>query len=183
MKLVTEPTNIEGAMILKGNRFEDERGTFEELFHVEQFKTLGLPTAWAQDNISTSVKGVLRGLHLQKKNPQAKLVRSVYGVVYDVILDLRPASPTYKKWQGFVLTSAVPLGLFVPEGCAHGFYCMSPIALVQYKCTTLYDRESDGGVHWKKSGIDWPFESDEEPLVSAKDQLLPSADDYLSAEE
>lgn len=173
--------SIDGALLIKAQSFTDERGTFEMSYHSKFFEDAGIPNKWVQDNVSESYFGVLRGLHLQKKNPQAKLIKCIFGSVYDVILDVRPDSPTFRKWVGINLTGAESEMVYVPPGCAHGFFCQTNLAYVSYKCSELYDKESDGGIRWSSAGIDWPFESSFDPMVSMKDQLLPTLDDYLKA--
>lgn len=175
------PLKIQGALIVENERHEDDRGLFEMTYHAEFFKEVGLPTEWAQDNNSVNLEGVLRGMHVQTNKPQAKLLRCLYGVIYDVLLDLRPESSTYKQWQGLFLDWRSPKAIYIPEGCAHGLFCVSSMSVVNYKCSSLYDKASDGGVHWGSAGIDWPFDVDFTPIVSPKDQVLPTVDDYIKS--
>lgn len=175
------PTKVEGVRIIKNKRFDDDRGSFEVSFGKQQFEALGLPTEWVQDNVSLSYQGVLRGMHIQTKNPQAKLIRCVMGGVWDCWVDLRPESKTFKKWGSLPLVDHKPEAIYLPPGLAHGFFCMSRFAVVQYKCTTLYDKESDGGIYYKDKeiGIEWPYPYEMDPLVSPKDDNLPSVAEYL----
>lgn len=178
------PTKVEGVRIINSSVFEDSRGFFETAFHVEQFKELGLPTEFPQDNISTSFQGALRGMHIQRENPQGKLIRCVSGVIWDVWVDLRPDSPTFKKWECLSLRSTASTSVYLPPGLAHGFFCVTPVATVHYKCTTLYDKESDGGIIWNdpETAIKWPFDSEFTPLISGKDANLPTMAEYLAME-
>lgn len=159
--------------------FEDHRGTFSETFNSRDFESKRLPKEWKQDNVSISRKNVLRGLHIQSIDPQGKLVRCLRGKIYDVWLDLRPTSPTFMRWQGVFLSGKENRAVYIPPGCAHGFYSMFDDSVVYYKCTSLYDKESDGGVIWNDArvGINWPLF--DEPIISEKDQSLPSLEKFL----
>ncbi|MCS7152571.1 MAG: dTDP-4-dehydrorhamnose 3,5-epimerase [Bacteroidia bacterium] len=170
-----EPLPLEGAFLLYLPRFEDRRGFFAETFRQSYEKELNLP-AFVQDNLSYSVRGVLRGLHFQKPpSPQAKLVTALYGKIRDVIVDLRPSSPTYKRWHAVELSGDASrfCWLYVPVGFAHGFYVLSQTALVLYKCSAYYDPAADGGIRWNDPsvGIEWGLEG--EPILSEKDARLP----------
>lgn len=171
-------TQIQDALILYPHRYEDERGYFEEVWTHD---IEGLPEQWQQDNSSLSFAGVLRGLHIQSNNPQGKLIRTAFGTVFDVIVDLRPNSTTFKQHQAFILDSNSGAMLWAPPGCAHGFFTMSRYAVMTYKCSTRYDKESDGGIVWSdpELKIEWPFESGFTPHVSSKDQSLPLLSEYL----
>ena len=143
-----------------------------ETYNYNDFKAAGLDMVFVQDNQSKSKKGVLRGLHFQKKNPQGKLVRVVSGEVYDVAVDLRRGSDTYGKWYGVLLSAENKKQFYVPEGFAHGFVVMSETAEFVYKCTRFYDPSDEGGLMWNdpEIGIDWPVPENAELLLSEKDQ-------------
>lgn len=130
-------TGIEGLVVVEPKVFGDNRGYFMETYNYNDFKAAGLDMVFVQDNQSKSKKGVLRGLHFQKKNPQGKLVRVVSGEVYDVAVDLRKGSDTYGKWYGVLLSAENKKQFYVPEGFAHGFVVMSETAEFVYKCTRL----------------------------------------------
>ena len=132
-------TGIEGLVVVEPKVFGDNRGYFMETYNYNDFKAAGLDMVFVQDNQSKSKKGVLRGLHFQKKNPQGKLVRVVSGEVYDVAVDLRRGSDTYGKWYGVLLSAENKKQFYVPEGFAHGFVVMSETAEFVYKCTRFYD--------------------------------------------
>ena len=151
-------TGIEGLVVVEPKVFGDNRGYFMETYNYNDFKAAGLDMVFVQDNQSKSKKGVLRGLHFQKKNPQGKLVRVVSGEVYDVAVDLRRGSDTYGKWYGVLLSAENKKQFYVPEGFAHGFVVMSETAEFVYKCTRFYDPSDEGGLMWNdpEIGIDWP---------------------------
>lgn len=176
---VVSRLSIEGACMIQHVAHHDERGTFMEIFRDEHFKGMELPTEWVQDNIARSNKGSLRGLHIQKNNPQGKLVRCLVGLIWDVIVDLRPDSPTFKKWCAVSLSDQLTNAVYVPPGCAHGYVTLSETSMVHYKCTTRYDRWSDGGINAFDPELDipWPMAR---VLVSKKDRTLPMMADYLS---
>lgn len=167
-------TDIEGVFILEPKVFGDNRGYFMETYNENEFKKLGLNYNFVQDNQSKSKKGVLRGLHFQKKYPQAKLVRVLEGEVFDVAVDLRKNSSTYGKWVGVVLSSENKKQFMIPRGFAHGFVVLSETATFTYKCDEFYHPEDEGGIMWndKDVAIDWPI--NEEPLLSEKDKKHPS---------
>ena len=133
----------------------------------------------AQSNHSRSAKGVLRGLHLQLKRPQGKLVRVVRGEIWDVAVDIRPESPTFGQWVGETLSDSNWRQLYVPPGCAHGFCVMSEQAIVHYKCTTFYDRDHEVGIAYDDPtlGIPWPIA---EPMLSPKDQRNMRWSDFVA---
>lgn len=175
MRLAKVRSEIEGVRIIELKKHADDRGFFMETFHVEHFREMGLPESWAQANQSFSYHGVLRGMHMQAKNPQGKLIRPMYGTIYDAFVDLREGSPTYGKWDGLWLNWEEPVALYLPPGLAHGFFTASAGAILSYLCTTTYDAESDGGIAWDDPdvGIEWPFPEDFVPIVSTKDSALP----------
>lgn len=167
-------TGINDLVIVEPKVFGDHRGYFMETYNYNDFKEAGLDMVFVQDNQSKSRKGVLRGLHFQKKHPQGKLVRVLSGEVFDVAVDLRPESPTYKKWFGTVLSGENQKQLYVPERFAHGFLVLSDEAEFVYKCTDFYHPEDEGGVLWNdpEIGVKWPIAEDLEVLLSEKDKTL-----------
>lgn len=164
-------TFIEGLYIVETKVFGDQRGYFMETYNYEAFKAAGLDMIFVQDNQSSSKKGVLRGLHLQTKYPQGKLVRVIKGEVFDVAVDLRKNSKTYGKWFGTILNEK-NIQLYVPEGFAHGFLVLSDEAEFAYKCTNFYHPEYEKSIAWNDSdiGIEWPLEGIEQILLSEKDK-------------
>ena len=175
-------TGIEGLVVVEPKVFGDNRGYFMETYNYNDFKAAGLDMVFVQDNQSKSKKGVLRGLHFQKKNPQGKLVRVVSGEVYDVAVDLRKGSDTYGKWYGVLLSAENKKQFYVPEGFAHGFVGMSETAEFVYKCTRFYDPSDEGGLMWNdpEIGIDWPVPENAELLLSEKDQHHQPLKDFES---
>jgi len=169
-------TQISGLVVVEPQVFGDERGYFMETYNEEVFKKAGLNMEFVQDNESKSKKGVLRGLHFQKKFPQGKLVRVISGSVYDVGVDLRRNSPTYGQYAGVILSGENKKMLYVPEGFAHGFLVLSDEAVFTYKCTNLYHPEYDAGILFSDETIHiaWPLENIEQVLLSEKDKKLPT---------
>jgi dTDP-4-dehydrorhamnose 3,5-epimerase len=165
-------TDIEGVVIVEPAVHRDERGFFLETYHARRFEEAGLPGTFVQDNHSRSVRGTLRGLHAQRLHPQGKLVRAIQGEVFDVAVDIRPGSPTFRKWVAVVLSAENFRQVYVPPGFLHGFCVLSEHAEVIYKCTELYVPGDELGVIWNdpEIGIRWPIA---EPILSAKDRGHP----------
>ena len=153
-------TEIEGVFVAEPAVFPDERGYFMETYNENDFKEEGIDLTFVQDNQSKSSKGVLRGLHFQKTQPQGKLVRVISGEVFDVAVDLRKASKTYGKWVGVTLSAENKKQFFIPKGFAHGFVVLSDEAEFVYKCTDFYKGDDEGGILWNDPdiGIEWPIE-------------------------
>lgn len=172
------PTRLRGVLIVEPDVYRDSRGHFLETYQFEKYKAGGITDVFVQDNASHSVRNTLRGLHFQWKNPQAKLVRVLSGDVFDVVVDLRPASPTFKMWESVRLTSENFRQLYIPPGFAHGFLVLSDQADFEYKCSAFYDASDEGAIRWNDPdlGIDWPVK---EPVVSAKDTAAPLLKDIL----
>ena len=168
-------TEIEGVFIAEPAVFPDERGYFMETYNENDLKEEGIDLTFVQDNQSKSSKGVLRGLHFQKTQPQGKLVRVISGEVFDVAVDLRKASRTYGKWIGVRLSAENKKQFFIPKGFAHGFVVLSDEAEFVYKCTDFYKGDDEGGILWNDPdiGIEWPIEDigEENILLSEKDKL------------
>ena len=171
-------TSIDGVYVIEPTVFGDNRGYFMETWSKDEFEEIGLHYDFVQDNQSKSSKGVLRGLHFQKENTQAKLVRVVKGEVFDVAVDLRPGSKTYGKWEGAILSEENKKMFMIPRGFAHGFLVLSEEAEFTYKCDDVYNHEAEGGLAWNDPdvGIDWPFGDMklEDLLTSEKDAKWPS---------
>ena len=149
---------IEGLCLITPKVFGDARGYFMETYNENDMAKQGLTMRFVQDNQSSSVKGVLRGLHYQKTHPQGKLVRVIKGCVFDVAVDIRKNSKTYKKWFGAMLSEENKTQFYIPEGFAHGFLVLSDIAEFCYKCTDFYHPEDEAGFAWNDPniGIVWP---------------------------
>ena len=143
-----------------------------ETYQAKDFAEAGIDRVFVQDNQSSSTKNVLRGLHFQKNYPQAKLVRVVYGEVFDVAVDIRKDSPTFGKWFGVVLSAENKKQFYIPEGFAHGFYVMSDYAEFCYKCTDFYHPDDEGGIIFNDPdiGIEWPYTDESVLNISDKDR-------------
>jgi len=167
------PTRIPDVLLIEPDVFRDERGFFMETWHRRRFAEHGLGWDFVQDNHSLSVKGTLRGLHYQLGRPQGKLVRVTVGEVFDVAVDLRRRSPTFKQWVGHRLSADNRLMMFIPPGFAHGFYVTSDVAECQYKCTDYYSPEHERCLRWDdpEIGIEWPLTGT--PILSDKDRRAP----------
>jgi len=164
-------TGLRDVKIIRPKKLGDERGWFAEVFNSRAFRDAGLPDRFVQDNQSFSGRGVLRGLHYQVGQPQGKLVRALYGHIWDVAVDLRPGSPDFGKWTAADLRGDDLEFLWIPEGFAHGFVVLSETAGVFYKTTDFYFREGERCVRWNDPtlAIQWPLDGIGEPSVSAKD--------------
>lgn len=169
-------SDIEGLYLIQPTVRGDARGYFMETYNFNDFKEAGLDMVFVQDNQSSSVRGVLRGLHYQKKHTQGKLVRVLSGEVYDVAVDIRKGSKTYGQWFGAVLSAEKKNMLYIPEGFAHGFYVLSDTAEFMYKCTDFYDPSAEAGIMWNDAGIGvkWPIPEGEAPILSEKDEKHPN---------
>ena len=166
-------TQFPGLVVIEPDVFGDDRGYFYESYNLDKFKALGIDTIFVQDNHSSSVAGVLRGLHFQRPpKPMAKLVRVTKGRVLDCVVDLRKNSETYLKWFSIELSAENRKMLFVPEGFAHGFYTIEDCEFL-YKCSNTYDATLDANVRFDDPafGIDWQLTG--EPVLSGRDQAAP----------
>ena len=174
-------TEIPDVIIIETKSFGDNRGYFMETYQKKAFEEGGIDVEFVQDNQSKSVKGVLRGLHFQKKYPQGKLVRVLEGTVYDVAVDLRKSSPTYGKYVGVLLSGENKKQFYVPKGFAHGFLVLSEEATFAYKCDEFYHPEDEGGLMWNDEtvGIDWPLEGIDDIKLSEKDKANSSFGEFF----
>lgn len=165
-------TPIKDLTVIEPHVFADARGYFLETYNWRDFEQAGLNMGFVQDNQSKSSKGVLRGLHFQRRFPQGKLVRVLAGEVFDVAVDLRKASPTFGNWHGVILSGENQRQFYVPPGFAHGFLVLSDEAVFAYKCTDYYHPDDEAGIIWNDPsiGIEWPLERVENVLLSEKDQ-------------
>jgi dTDP-4-dehydrorhamnose 3,5-epimerase len=168
-------TDLPGCLVIEPRVFGDERGFFFESFNHDRLAEHGLRPAFVQGNVSSSVRGVLRGLHYQWPKPQGKYVSVVEGEVWDVAVDIRRGSPTFGRSTAVVLSADNKRHFWIPEGFAHGFVTLSERAVFTYLCTATYDREADAAIRWNDAAlaIDWPVA---EPLLSDKDARAPFLD-------
>jgi dTDP-4-dehydrorhamnose 3,5-epimerase len=164
-------TDLPGVVIAEPQVFRDERGFFMETWHAGKFADAGIDETFVQDNHTRSAHGVLRGMHIQLRHSQGKLVRVAHGVIFDVAVDLRTDSTHFGKWTGHILSEENQRQLWIPQGFAHGFYVVSESADVMYKCTEFYSPENERTLQWNDPdvGIRWPLSEGQLPLLSAKD--------------
>ena len=180
-KLKVTTTKLQDVKIIEPAVFGDHRGFFTESYSDRDFKEAGIDIDFIQDNHSLSTQaGVLRGLHFQRgKAAQTKLIRVVTGAVLDVIVDVRAGSPTYKQWEGYILSASNHRQLLVPKGFAHGFVTFTDNVNFLYKCDGYYDAEADGGISFKtpELNIDWPIDFDQ-AITSEKDANQPTFTEF-----
>ncbi|MFI3266969.1 MAG: dTDP-4-dehydrorhamnose 3,5-epimerase [Rikenellaceae bacterium] len=178
-KFSTISTPIDGLLIIEPTVFGDSRGFFMETYTKRDFQQIGIESEFVQDNHSCSSKGVLRGLHFQRNNPQGKLIRVVSGSVYDVAVDLRTESKSFGQWFSIILSSENKRQFYIPPRFAHGFLVLEDNTEFVYKCTEYYDPQSDAGLLWndKDINVDWKLEefglSENQILLSDKDIKQP----------
>ncbi len=165
--LQVRDTDFAEAKLFIPDVFTDARGYFKESFSRSKYATLGLHDVWVQDSVSRSKRNVIRGMHYDMR--MAKFVQVLLGKIFDVIVDVREGSPSYKRWQGFELSADNHHQLYVPKGFAHGFLAQSEDVIVHYKMSAEYDPAHEGVVSWRDPavGIAWPIEG--EPILSPKD--------------
>jgi dTDP-4-dehydrorhamnose 3,5-epimerase len=168
MQIKIESRQLGDVVVLAPEVFEDERGFFLETYREDQFKSLGLPTNFGQDNHSRSAKNVVRGLHFQWEPPMGKLMRVTYGSAFLVAVDIRKGSPTLGKWFGAEVSAQNKKQVWAPAWFARGFCVLSDFAEIQYKCTGIYNNKAESGIRWDDPaiGIKWPVSN---PVLSAKD--------------
>lgn len=165
-------TGLPGVLMIEPAVFADARGDFMETYNARRYAEYGISGVFVQDNQSISAPDVLRGLHFQNPNPQAKLVQVVRGAVFDVAVDIRAGSPTFGRWTGAALSDENRRQLYIPEGFAHGFCVTRGPAVFVYKCTAFYDPVAERTIAWNDPdiGIGWPVEA---PVVSDRDAAAP----------
>jgi dTDP-4-dehydrorhamnose 3,5-epimerase len=174
-------TDLPGVQWIESAVHGDDRGFFMETYRARDFATAGIWDVFVQDNHSRSALGVLRGLHLQKMHPQAKLVRCIAGAIWDVAVDVDPTSSGFGRWFGIELSAANRRQLYLPAGMAHGFLSLEDGTEVVYKCSAEYDAADEAGILWSdpQLHIDWPLQGIGTPRVSLKDAGLPVLAEYL----
>ena len=183
--MIVTPTPLEDAFVIEPKVFRDERGYFLETYSQKKWLEVLPRIDWVQDNLSQSTLGTLRGMHLQRGvHAQTKLVRVSLGSVYDVIVDLRPESKSFKHSFGIHLSAENQKQLLVPKGFAHGFLVTSERAIFEYKCDAFYAPQAEIGLHYNcaELNINWP-EVAAPLIVSTKDQILPNLETYLQQEK
>ena len=168
-----EQTSIPGVLIIEPDVHRDGRGYFVETYRADKYLRAGIADAFVQDNQSRSAGGILRGLHLQLKQPQGKLIRVIEGEIYDIAVDVRRGSATFGQWVAVTLSGENFRQCYIPPGFAHGFYVVSAVADVEYKCTDVYDPTGELGIAWNDPvlAIPWPNPA---PILSARDQNHPT---------
>jgi len=172
------PTELPGLLIIEPDVYRDARGFFLETFHEKKYHEGGIDAVFVQDNHSRSLRGTLRGLHAQRTHPQGKLIRVIEGEIYDVAVDIRKNSPTFKRWVGVTLSAENFRQMYIPPGFAHGFCVTSDFAEIEYKCTDFYDPKDEIGIHWSDPdiGVKWPLT---DPILSKRDKEAPRLRDLL----
>ena len=182
MELRIESKHLGDVCVLAPQAFQDERGFFTEVFRADQFKDLGLPYEFLQDNHSGSVRGVLRGLHFQWEPPMGKLMRVTRGTAFLVAVDIRKGSPTLGKWFGMEVSSESRKQVWAPAGFARGFCVLSDYAEIQYKCTGIYNNKGESGIRWDdpEVGIQWPIR---DVQLSDKDRKAQTLKEWLARPE
>lgn len=171
-------TNLPGVLLIQPKVFSDQRGFFQETYQQQRYQQAGVNAVFVQDNHSRSCRGTLRGLHFQLTQPQGKLVSVSRGQVFDVVADVNPKSATFGQHFAVELNDSNHLQLWIPPGYAHGFCVLSETADFHYKCTDYYAPQDEAGIIWNdpQLAINWPIEN---PVLSAKDQALPTLKDFL----
>jgi dTDP-4-dehydrorhamnose 3,5-epimerase len=176
---VSQVPRIAGALLFTPTPHVDERGFFSRTFDAEIVREAGLdPCGFAQDSLSRSARGVVRGLHLRSGDGEAKLVRCSYGAIFDVVVDLRPGSPTYRNWESFELRDDAQVSLYIPAGCAHGFQALTEPADVSYRIDRPHDPAEDVAIAFDdpELAIPWPL-----PIAarSSRDRAAPALADLV----
>lgn len=176
-----QKTRLEGLVLINPFVAGDSRGYLSKPYERLIFAAHGIEFSPWEELRSFSHKGVLRGLHFQRKNCQDKLVQVLHGAAYDVAVDLREGSETFGKWAGFELTAENRQMLYIPKGFAHGFLALEQDTLFSYLCGDRYDPVSDGGIRWDdpQIGVTWPLDQVDKPILSEKDATLPTLTDFL----
>jgi len=175
-----ESLEIPDVKLIKTKTFFDSRGSFKQTYHAEEYKNFGISAEFIQDNHSLSNKNVLRGLHYQLNHPQAKLVQVNKGKVYDVAVDMRKNSPSFKKWIGVFLSEENGYQLFIPRGFAHGFLALEQDTQFSYKCDNVYVKNDEYGLRWDDPSINIEWPSTLTLEISKKDKALPLFDNAIT---
>lgn len=172
-----EATGLDGLLLIEPVCYRDARGFFLESFQANRYRDVGIADEFVQDNHSRSTKGVLRGLHFQIKRPQAQIVTVMRGRIFDVVVDIRPGSPTFGQWHSVELSDEGPRQIYAAPGFAHGFCVLSDVVDLHYKIGPLYDRGDEGGLVWNDPdiGVRWPIEA---PTMSDRDRDYPRLRDF-----
>ncbi len=180
MKLEIESRHLGDICVLAPEVFQDDRGFFTEVFRADQFKAMGLPYEFVQDNHSGSVRGVLRGLHFQWEPPMGKLMRVTRGTAFMVAVDIRKGSPTLGQWFGREVSAESRKQIWAPAGFARGFCVLSDYAEIQYKVTGVYNGKAESGIRWDdpEIGIEWPMK---DVILSEKDKKAQTLKQWLSS--
>jgi len=181
MPLEFQSSHIGGdVVVIKPTVLGDDRGFFMETYRADNFRDLGLPTEWVQDNHSRSSKGVLRGLHFQWDPPMSKLMRVTRGAAFLVAVDIRRGSPTLGQWFGLEVSAENKKQIYAPYGFARGFCALTDECEVQYKCTGIYNSGAESGIYYNdpRIGIEWPLK---DVQVSAKDGKAQTLQDWLAS--
>ena len=186
MEIRIERRELGDVVVLVPEAFQDNRGFFMETFREDQFRALGLPHYFVQDNHSRSANGVVRGLHFQWGPPMGKLMRVSLGSAFLVAVDIRKGSPTLGKWFGIEVSAENRRQVWAPAGFARGFCVLSEVAEIQYKCTGLYNSKAESGIRWDdpEIGIEWPFtgvqlsEKDRKAQTLARWLTTPESDNF-----
>ena len=180
-RFVFHATDLPGVQWIEPVVHADSRGCFLETYRVRDFAAAGIEDVFVQDNESHSSRGVLRGLHLQRQHPQAKLVRCTAGAIWDVAVDIDPGSRTVGHWFGIELSAANHRELYIPGGMAHGFLALEEGTDVVYKCSREYDPLDEAGILWSDPGlaVAWPLERVGVPVLSTRDAAWPTLAEYL----
>jgi dTDP-4-dehydrorhamnose 3,5-epimerase len=182
MRVTIESKHLQDVVVVVPDIFRDGRGFFSETFRADQFKLLGLPTEFVQDNHSRSARGVVRGLHFQWDPPMGKLMRVSLGSAFLVAVDIRRGSPTLGKWAGVVASDENRRLVWAPAGFARGFCVLSDVAEIQYKCTGIYNNKAESGILWNdpQIGIEWPLT---DVQLSDKDRKAQTLAQWLASPE
>lgn len=170
--MTSTPLSIPDVLRITPRVHGDARGAFLESWHAADFAAIGVTGPWVQDNVATSTQGVLRGMHCQVQQAQGKLVRCLYGRVFDVAVDLRAASPHFGKWCAVQLDDQAFEGMYIPPGFAHGYYVLSERATIMYKVTDYYAPAHERCLQWNDPavGIEWPIiPGITKPIMTARD--------------
>ena len=180
MQITIDSRHLEDVVVLVPGIFKDDRGFFSETFRADQFRLLGLPTDFVQDNHSRSAKGVVRGLHFQWDPPMGKLMRVTVGSAFLVAVDIRKGSPTMGKWVGVECSAENRRMVWAPSGFARGFCSLSDATEIQYKCTGIYNARAEAAIRWNDPsiGVKWPLT---DVTVSEKDRSAPSLAEWLGS--